>query len=110
MATGIEVTIGNPVLSVVGEIDLATVETLMVALRPRVERGGPVIVDLSEVTFLDSTGIRVLAEAAAELGERGCLVIHGAHGPVARVLEITQLDLTRTNIHVLGCTVLAPAA
>ena len=48
------------------------------------------IVDLSKVTFLDSTGIRELIDAEQALARRGGrLVVRGAHGVVRRCLEVT---------------------
>lgn len=41
-----------------GEIDLATVPILRDALSEAVSRGRHIIVDLSDVTFIDSTGFR----------------------------------------------------
>lgn len=58
--------------------------------------------DLSEVTFLDSTGIRVFARAANDLRDRCCVVLHGAPPSVIRVLELVQLGSVR-NIHVEDC-------
>jgi len=51
------------VLSVHGEIDLGTARVLREALSWVLEhRTGPVVVDLSEVSFMDSTGVHVLLD------------------------------------------------
>lgn len=55
---------------------------------------------------MDSSGIHALCEAARTLGDRGCIIVHGAQGSVARVLEMTQIGL-RPNIHLIDCDVLA---
>ncbi|MET0159957.1 MAG: STAS domain-containing protein [Acidimicrobiales bacterium] len=48
------------------------------------------VVDLSQVTFLDSTGIRELIDAEQALARRGGrLVVRGADGVVRRCLEVT---------------------
>lgn len=52
-----------------GELDIATAEQVS----PHVAAGssdGPVLLDLRGVTFIDSTGLRLLLEAHAALGER----------------------------------------
>ena len=103
------VTTGNPVISVSGEIDLASAEGFLTALRPWVETGGPVTVDLSKVTFMDSTGIHAVIEAAEALGDRGCIIIHGAHDGIQKVFELTMLDSV-SNIHIIPCTVLVGVA
>ena len=51
------------VLSVHGEIDLGTAPVLREGLSWVLEhRTGPVVVDLSEVSFMDSTGVHVLLD------------------------------------------------
>jgi anti-sigma B factor antagonist len=48
------------------------------------------VVDFSQVTFLDSTGIRELIVADQALARRGGrLVVRGADGVVRRCLEVT---------------------
>jgi len=80
---------GIPVGGVVLDLELRIVEGLH-----RCEAGPDpspeLVVDLSQVTFLDSTGIRDLIVAEQALAHRGGrLVICGAHGVVRRCLEIT---------------------
>jgi len=77
-----------------GELDLSTVGKVQDELR-RVEAEAPpiVVLDLSRLTFLDSTGLRCLVtadERAREAGRRVVLV----RGPatVQRVFSITRLD------------------
>ena len=103
------VTTGNPVIAFSGEIDLATAEEFATALKSWIEAGGPVTVDLSKVTFMDSTGIHALIRSAEALGDRGCIIVHGAHDGIQKVFELTMLDSV-TNIHVIPCMVLVEAA
>ena len=61
----------------------------------RVERSSPptVVIDLSRVTFLDSTGLRCIVtadERARDEGRR--LVIVRGPDPVQRVFSITRLE------------------
>jgi anti-sigma B factor antagonist len=99
---------GNPVIAFSGEIDLATAEGFTSALQPWVETGGPITVDLSEVTFMDSTGIHALIDGAGALGDRGCIIIHGAHDGIQKVFELTMLD-ELPNIHIIPCRMLVEA-
>lgn len=56
------------VLSVRGEIDLNTAPVLLEILLPALERGsGRVVVDLSEVAFMDSAGVHLLLNTARRL-------------------------------------------
>jgi anti-sigma B factor antagonist len=51
------------------------------------------VVDLSAVTFIDSSVIAVLLRAQRRQEQGGhWLRVEGAHGPVSRVLEITGTD------------------
>ncbi len=89
---------GGVVVSVQGELDLATAPRLEEVLASRAP-GSRVVIDLSGCTFLDSSGVRVLAltanEAAAD-GARLELVVVDAG--IARVLEITGID-TLIDVH-----------
>jgi anti-sigma B factor antagonist len=78
------------VVSVRGDVDLGTVDALSQALEQATRGGGQVVIDMTDVTFLDSTGVRVLVEAyrgAQRSG--GALYVRGARHWVARVLEVT---------------------
>ena len=96
MSLEVDVVSQDPVTVITarGEIDLATVRALRDAI-DGADAGAPaVIVDLSEVTFLDSSGLRVLAQCQRRLtSEDGTvrlrLVVAGT--PVERVFDVTGL-------------------
>lgn len=75
-----------------GELDLASAPVVagrVDALR-RDGRRARVVVDLSELEFCDSTGLRALIGAAAEIrAAGGRLVVSVGEGNVARLLAIT---------------------
>ncbi len=77
-----------------GSCDLATAPGLRQTLHgltpPEVN---DVILDVTELEFIDSTGLGVVLGAMRRLREGGgSLAIAGAAGIVRRVLEITDLD------------------
>jgi anti-anti-sigma factor len=81
-------------LALVGELDLSTVAKVQEELR-RIEASSPatVVVDLSKLTFLDSTGLRCIVtadERARDEGRR--MVIVRGPDPVQRVFAITRLE------------------
>jgi anti-sigma B factor antagonist len=84
------------VVRVGGELDIATTPRLREQLVAAIaERGANVVLDLSGVAFLDSTGLGVLVgvlKRARTLG--GDLRLAGAQPAVRRVFEITALDRT----------------
>jgi anti-sigma B factor antagonist len=77
-----------------GTCDLATAPDLRTALQPLVPpEVQDLIVDVSALEFIDSTGLGVILGAMRRLREGGGhLRIAGASGTVRRVLEITDLD------------------
>lgn len=76
------------VRSPVGEIDLATADTLVGEVLAHSEGAREVIVDLSGVTFCDLAGVRALSAVSAWLSVVGVeLVLTGATGGVARLLD-----------------------
>jgi len=83
----------TPVLSVRGEIDVSTAPELRDRLLSVAQEGySTVVVDLSEVTFLDSTALGVLVSGLKRFRAAGGdlrLVVTGRS--VTKVLEITGL-------------------
>jgi anti-anti-sigma factor len=74
-----------------GELDMAVAPTLATALAPHLKRGGRVAIDLTELTFMDSSGINVLCRAAGQLGDRGRIVLYHPRPIVRRILDMTGL-------------------
>lgn len=76
-----------------GELDLDTAPALTEQLDDLAQKGALlVIVGLTDVTFLDSSGLRALVHGARAIEEAGGrLLVDGASGAVARVLELTDL-------------------
>lgn len=82
----------HTVLEIAGEIDLATAPQFEAKVAT-MDAATPLVVDMSNVTFMDSTGLRVLIgahERAKEAGGRVSIV--AADGPVTKLLAITGVD------------------
>jgi len=82
------------VVEVYGELDLSCIETLEAELR-RIEATDvdQIILDLSGLDFIDSTGIRILLEAEARSRQDSSrLSFLRGQGSVERVLELVQAD------------------
>jgi anti-sigma B factor antagonist len=86
---------GTWVLAASGEIDVATSPELRRTLHDLADREpSTLVLDLHDVTFIDSSGLGVLVGALKRLREqdRGdVLVLEGLQGPVRKVFEITGL-------------------
>jgi anti-sigma B factor antagonist len=76
-----------------GDLDLDTAPKLSEQLDDLARnRALLVVVGLADVTFLDSSGLRALVHGARAIENAGGrLLIEGASGAVARVLELTDL-------------------
>jgi anti-sigma B factor antagonist len=76
-----------------GSLDLATSQSVRAALTGAVEAGmHMLIVDLSGLDFLDSTGLGVLIGAQRRAAERNVqLRFVVVQGPIERLLQITGL-------------------
>lgn len=85
---------GIPVLTVRGEIDVSTAPELRERLLEVAENGAPVVVvDLSDVSFVDSTALGVLVSGVKRFRSEGGdlrLVVTQPH--ISKVLEITGLN------------------
>lgn len=82
-------------ITVSGELDIATVPYLRTVIDPAVRRGPvpSVILDISDLTFMDSTGLGLILachQAAEERGGR--LVIVNPARQVHRLLAATKVD------------------
>ncbi|MFI6259912.1 STAS domain-containing protein [Micromonospora zamorensis] len=81
------------VIAATGDIDLDTGDTLRTALRHVAEVGGHVVVDLSRVHIIDSTGLGLLVRAHRDARERGVTLCLAAPSRFIRtVLHTMRLD------------------
>lgn len=82
---------GVAVMALSGELDLATAPILRENLA-RLEESGPVTikVDLREVTFIDSSGLKEFLEARSRAKDNGHrLLLSGASPAAQRLFELT---------------------
>jgi anti-sigma B factor antagonist len=84
------------VLSLVGDLDPLSGPSLAAKVA---EATGPdgsegrVVLDLAELAFIDSSGLRTLMEVHTSLEQRGArLVLRRPSRPTMRLLQITSLD------------------
>jgi anti-anti-sigma factor len=83
---------GRTVLRLSGELDLANATRLQGELeRLEIEADSTVVLDLREIEFMDSSGLRALLAAQEEIEQRGavCAVTRGSD-QVERLLRVTQ--------------------
>ncbi|MEV7332174.1 STAS domain-containing protein [Micromonospora sp. NPDC093244] len=81
------------VVAATGDLDLDTCDTLRAALRHAAEMGGHVVVDLSQVHVIDSTGLGLLVRAHRDARDRGVTLCLAAPSRFIRtVLHTMRLD------------------
>ena len=84
---------GGVVVGVVGELDLATAPQLRDSLVALSEEGQTqVVLDLTRLSFIDSTGLSVLVMALNRArADGGSVLLRNPSQSVLRILEITGL-------------------
>lgn len=81
-------------LRIVGEVDLATVDTLVDAVQRALPTKGTLVLDLVGVEFMDSAGVAALNRCRRLAGsaEATLTLRCRAGGPVAQLVSWTGLD------------------
>lgn len=85
---------GHVTISLAGELDLAGAPSLADRLRELESARRPVRLDLSRLTFIDSTGIKVVIRALMRARRDGweLEVAPRLTPPVSRVLKLVRVD------------------
>ena len=87
---------GMPVVAVSGEVDLHAVPRFRSAMEDAESKAGPgvsaILVDLSEVEFMDSSGLGVLIGHHRELEEGGGELRIVTGKAALKILRLTNLD------------------
>jgi anti-sigma B factor antagonist len=74
-----------------GELDVAAYDDAAAAAAPLFEAAGDVTLDLSDLSFVDSSGIRLFIRLHKALDGRGVLILRSPTAHVAYILEIAGL-------------------
>jgi anti-sigma B factor antagonist len=84
----------SKVLPLKGEIDLHVSPSVTVSLNQMIEKKPErLVVDLSEVTYIDSAGLAALIEAMQKVeGYGGKFLLAGLQETVRSIFEISRLD------------------
>jgi anti-anti-sigma factor len=79
-------------LRLAGELDLATAPRLTEALLDFASSEGDVHLDLGGVSFLDSSGLRVILALARSRGDTASVVLLDPSAVILRIFEIMGID------------------
>jgi anti-sigma B factor antagonist len=81
-------------IAVEGELDLATAPQAREATEVAAQVSSPLVLDLSECSFLDSAGLRAVLYAYELMAAvKRTMVIVGAHPQVSAMLALTGFDV-----------------
>jgi anti-sigma B factor antagonist len=81
------------VIALRGEIDLSGLDDLQSAVEPHLAPGQTVVLDLSGVTFADSTLLKVLQQARGKADTvGGALLVRNPSDQVRQLLSLGDLD------------------
>jgi anti-sigma B factor antagonist len=85
---------GCAVVRLSGEIDISNAEPLQERIRILVEGSPLAVVDLADIEYIDSQGLRLVAQLSSRLGANGTrLELVAPPGTVARdVLDLTRMS------------------
>jgi anti-sigma B factor antagonist len=82
------------IVSIKGDVDLYSSPEVRKVIIGLAEKKTPVImVDLSHVSYMDSSGVATLVEGLQQAGKyKGKFKLFGLHMPVREVFELSRLD------------------
>jgi anti-anti-sigma factor len=84
----------DTVLRLAGELDVATAPQLRAAIDAARPRRGTLVLDVAQLSFMDSAGLHLLLDAHAAARAAGHdVVVAGAEGPVLLAMRATGVDL-----------------
>lgn len=91
LSVQVDIEAGQTVAHVRGEIDMATCERLRAAIEPHLGPRQTVILDLSGVTFMDSSCLGVFTEARTTLtADGGSLILRNPSDAARRLLTVVR--------------------
>ena len=91
---------GYQIVSVTGELDIATAEQAYSYISEVIDGLAPVTVDLSGLTFCDASGLGALARIARHARQAGRqLMLTSARPSLMKIMRITGLDRAFPELH-----------
>ena len=80
------------ILAPVDKIDTNTAPELDKAITSSIEGANTLIIDMKDLNYISSSGLRVLLSAHKAMSRKGGLVIRNAGSRIMEVFEITGFD------------------
>jgi len=96
-------------MRLVGELDASNADAFLNSLMPLLDPGGDLVLNISQLSFVDSMGLRSFLRLAKGLENTGKLVLEHPQRSVARSIELVGLEQA-PNIAVVGGPPAEPVA
>jgi anti-anti-sigma factor len=100
-AFGIEQLEGERTYRLAGPLDLQSHMALTELLEELVRSPGDITLDISSLSFMDSSGLRVILDACRDLADRGSVRLVNARGQVKKLLRLTDAPEAVPNLEVI---------
>ena len=85
----------------IGELDASNADEFLEALLSQIDGGGDLVLNLAQLSFVDSMGLRSLLRIARGLENTGKLLLDSPQRAVARTIELVGLEQA-PNIAIIG--------
>jgi anti-anti-sigma factor len=96
---------GERTYRLVGPLDLPSHMALTELMEELVRTPGDITLDVSGVTFMDSSGLRVILDACRDLAAGGSVRLVNPTGQVKKLLRLTDAPNALPNLEVVGSAV-----
>jgi anti-anti-sigma factor len=100
-ALAIEPLEGERAYRLTGPLDLPSHMALTEILEEVVRSPGDITLDVSALTFMDSSGLRVVLDACRDLADRGSVRLVNPAGQVKKLLRLTDAPGAVPNLEVI---------
>jgi len=87
-----------PTVYLSGEVDLSTRDRFAAALDEAARPGRDLVIDCTNLTYIDAGGISIIVRAARTIGDAQ-LRLTGVHGAAAVIIDVLDLARTVPNLH-----------
>jgi anti-sigma B factor antagonist len=92
---------GERAYRLTGPLDLPSHMALTELMEELVRSPGDITLDVSALTFMDSSGLRVVLDACRDLADRGSVRLVSPAGQVKKLLRLTDAPGAVPNLEVI---------
>jgi anti-anti-sigma regulatory factor len=87
-----------PGIRLAGEMDFLASEVLALALGEAIRIGGDITINMTDLSFIDGSSIRMIMDAAGSLAPARTVILQCRPGIVARLVQLGATDLPQVRL------------